>query len=147
MKIVNKRASFDYEILESLEVGIVLTGAEVKSIKGGRITLGDAYVKVINNELWLINAGIPQYKYSSEKFYDPNKSRKLLINRGQLARLESKMKQGNLALIPLSVYTVRSLIKLEIALAKGRKYHEKREREKERDMDRDLLHESRKYVI
>lgn len=147
MKIINKKASFDYEILESLEVGIVLTGAEVKSIKGGRITLGDAYVKIINNELWLVNAGIPQYKYSSEKFYDSNRSRKLLINKEQLARLESKMKQGNLTLIPISVYTVRSFIKMEIALAKGRKHHEKREREKERDLDRDLLRESRKYVI
>lgn len=147
MKIVNKKATFDYEVLESLEVGIVLTGAEVKSIRGGRINLKDAYVKVIGEELWLVNADIPQYKYSTDKCYDSTRSRKLLINKSQLVRLESKIKQGNLTLIPLSIYTSHSLIKLEIALAKGRKYHEKRQREKEKDMDRDLLYESRKYVI
>ncbi len=147
MKIVNKKASFDYEIIESLEVGIVLTGAEVKSIRDGRINLGDSYVKVINNELWLVNADIPRYKFATDKNYDSARSRKLLINRSQLLRLQAKMKQGNLTLIPLSVYTVRTLIKLEVALAKGRKYHEKRDRERERDLDRDLLYENRKYVI
>ena len=147
MKIVNKKASFNYEILESLEAGIMLTGAEVKSIKGGRINLGDAYVKVIDNELWLVNADIPKYQYSTDKLYDSSRSRKLLINRQQLTRLQSKIKQGNLTLIPVSVYTVRGFIKVEVGLAKGRKYHEKREREKERDLDRDLHFENRKYVI
>lgn len=147
MKIVNKKASFNYEILESLEAGIILTGAEVKSIKSGRLNLGDAYVKVLNNELWLVNADIPKYQYATDKNYDSARSRKLLVNREQLTKLESKIKQGNLTLIPVSVYTVRNFVKVQVGLAKGRKYHEKREREKERDLDRDLLFENRKYVI
>jgi SsrA-binding protein len=147
MKIVNKKASFNYEILESLEAGVILTGAEVKSIKSGRANIGDAYVKVLNNELWLVNANIPKYEFASDKNYDPARSKKLLINRVQLDRLESKMKQGNLTLIPVSLYTVRGMIKVEVGLAKGRKYHEKREREKERDLDRELHYESKKYVV
>jgi SsrA-binding protein len=147
MKIVNKKASFNYEILETLEAGIILTGAEVKSIKTGRLNLGDAYVKILNNELWLVNAGIPQYQYSSDKSYDPARSRKLLINRTQLERLESKIKQANLTLIPISVYTARGFIKVEIGLARGKKHYEKKEKEKERDLDRDLLYESKKYVV
>lgn len=147
MKFVNKKATFDYEIIESLEAGILLTGAEVKSIKGGRLNFSDSYVKILNDELWLVNADIPKYQFSSDLYYDSGKSRKLLVSRKQLDRLESKMKQGNLTLIPLSVYTVRGLIKVEVCLAKGKKYHEKREKEKERDMDRDLHYENRKYVI
>ena len=147
MKIVNKKASFNYEILESLEAGVILTGAEVKSIKTGRLNLGDAYVKVINNELWLVKADIPKYKYTSDKNYDNARSRKLLVNHAQLERLQSKIKQGNLTLVPLSVYTVHGLIKVEVGLARGKKYHEKREKEKERDMDRDLQYESKKYMV
>jgi SsrA-binding protein len=147
MKIVNKKASFNYEILESLEAGVILTGAEVKSIKSGRANIGDAYVKVLNNELWLVNANIPKYEFASDKNYDPARSKKLLINRVQLDRLESKMKQGNLTLIPVSLYTVRGMIKVEVGLAKGRKYHEKRERDKERELDRELHYESKKYVV
>lgn len=147
MKIVNKKASFNYEILESLEAGVVLTGAEVKAIKSGRANIGDAYVKVLNNELWLVNANIPKYEFATDKNYDPARSKKLLINRVQLDRLESKMKQGNLTLIPVSLYTVRGMIKVEVGLAKGRKYHEKRDRDKERDLDRELHYESKKYVV
>jgi SsrA-binding protein len=147
MKITNKKAYFDYDVLESFEVGIVLKGSEVKSIRQGRINLKDAYVKVINNELWLVNADIPRYEYTVDDNYDSFKSRKLLIKRNQLNRIGSKIKQGNLVIIPLSVYTARGYIKVEIAIAKGKKYHEKRKKEKERDMNRDLLYESRKYVV
>ncbi len=147
MKITNKKAYFDYEVLESFEVGIVLKGSEVKSIRQGRINLKDAYVKVINNELWLVNVDIPRYEYTVDENYDSFRSRKLLIKRNQLNRIESKIKQGNLSLIPISVYTVRGYIKVEIAIAKGKRYHDKRRKEKERDIERDLLYESRKYVV
>jgi len=147
MKIINKKARFDYEILESLEVGIVLRGMEVKSVKGGRVNISDAFVKIIGDELWLVNADITKYQYASDNHYDSKRTRKLLIQRKQLDRLESKMKQGNLTLIPLSIYTVRGYIKVEVGLARGKKYHEKRKAEKERDMDRDLLYESRKFVV
>jgi len=147
MKIINKKARFDYEILESLEVGIALLGMEVKSVKGGRVNISDAFVKVIGEELWLVNADITKYEYASDDHYDSKRTRKLLIKRNQLDRLESKMRQGNLTLIPLSIYTVRGYVKVEVGLAKGKKYHEKRKAEKERDMDRDLLYESRKFVV
>lgn len=147
MKIINKKARFDYEILESLEVGIALLGMEVKSVKGGRVNISDAFVKVIGEELWLVNADITKYEYASDDHYDSKRTRKLLIQRNQLDRLESKMRQGNLTLIPLSIYTVRGYVKVEVGLAKGKKYHEKRKAEKERDMDRDLLYESRKFVV
>ena len=147
MKIINKKARFDYEILESLEVGIVLLGMEVKSVKSGRVNISDAFVKIIGDELWLVNADITKYQYASDDHYDSKRTRKLLIKRNQLDKLESKMKQGNLTLIPLSIYTVRGYVKVEIGLARGKKYHEKRKAEKERDMDRDLLYESRKFVV
>ncbi|HNR53248.1 MAG TPA: SsrA-binding protein SmpB [Candidatus Dojkabacteria bacterium] len=147
MKIINKKARFDYEILESFEVGIVLLGMEVKSVKSGRVNISDAFVKIIGDELWLVNADITKYQYASDDHYDSKRTRKLLIKRNQLDKLESKMKQGNLTLIPLSIYTVRGYVKVEIGLARGKKYHEKRKAEKERDMDRDLLYESRKFVV
>ena len=147
MKITNKKAYFDYEILENFEVGIALKGSEVKSIRQGRINLKDAYVKIINDELWLVNADIPRYEYTVDVNYDSFRSRKLLIKKNQLSRIKSKIKQGNLTVVPLSVYTTRGYIKVEIALAKGRKYHEKRKREKERHMERDLLYENRKYMV
>ena len=147
MKIINKKARFDYEILESFEVGIVLLGMEVKSVKSGRVNISDAFVKIIGDELWLVNADITKYQYASGDHYDSKRTRKLLIKRNQLDKLESKMKQGNLTLIPLSIYTVRGYVKVEIGLARGKKYHEKRKAEKERDMDRDLLYESRKFVV
>lgn len=147
MKIINKKAYFDYEILERLEVGISLLGMEVKSVKNGRVNISDAFVKILGNELWIINAEIIKYQYASEENYDSKRTRKLLIKKEQLKRLESKMKQGNLTLIPLSIYTVRGFVKIEIGLAKGRKYHEKRKKEKERDMDRDLLYEKRKFMV
>jgi len=147
MKIVNKKASFNYEILETFEAGVILTGAEVKSIKTGRLNLGDAYVKIINNELWLVNADIPQYKYSADEHYDSTRSRKLLINRDQFVKLQSKIKQGNLSLIPVSVYDTRGFLKVEVGIGKGRKHYEKKLREKERDLNRELHLENRKYVI
>lgn len=147
MKISNKKATFNYDILETFEAGIVLTGAEVKSIKGGRANLTDAFVKILNGDLYLINAEIPKYKYSSDDFYDSRRTRKLLVKRKELIQIDSKLKSKNLTLIPLSLYTKGRIVKVEVAFARGRKRHEKKEREKRRDMDRELLYEERKYVI
>lgn len=147
MKIKNKKAFFNYEISDTFEVGIVLTGSEVKSIKGGRISLGDAYVKIVGGELWLVGADIPRYAFDGSEFYDSKKSRKLLVRKKELLDIASKLKQKNFTLIPVSVYTTRGKIKLEVGFGKGRKNYEKKEREKERDLDRELLYEKRKYVI
>ncbi len=147
MKISNKKATFNYDIIESFEAGIVLTGAEVKSIKGGRANLTDAFVKILNGDLYILNAEIPQYKYSTDEFYDSRRTRKLLINKSELVQIDSKIKSKNLTLIPLSLYTKGRIVKVEVAFARGKKRHEKKEREKVRDMDRDMLYEERKYVI
>jgi SsrA-binding protein len=147
MKIINKKASFNYEILERLEAGVVLTGSEVKAIRSGRCNLGDGYVKIISGELWLVNVDIPQYKYDGTENYDSARSRKLLVKNKELIYLESKIKQGNLTLVPTSIYTRRDKIKVEIGLARGKKRHEKKQKEKERDLNRELLVEKRKYMI
>jgi len=147
MKISNKKATFNYETIESFEAGIVLTGAEVKSIKDGRVNLTDSFVKIINGDLYLVNAEIPQYKYSSDEFYDARRSRKLLVKKKELVQIDSKLKAKKLVLIPLSIYTKSKLVKVEVAYARGRKRHEKKQREKEREMDRELLYENRKYVV
>lgn len=147
MKIVNKKATLNYELLDRFEAGIVLTGSEVKSIRDGRCNLSDAFVKILSNELWLVNCEIPQYKYANDEYYDSTRSRKLLVKREEIDKLESKMKQGNLTLVPVSVYTVRDKVKVEIALARGKKQYEKKLREKERDLDRELLRDKRKFML
>ena len=147
MKISNKKAYFDYDVLETFEAGIVLTGAEVKSVKDGRANLTDAFVKIINQDLHLVNGEIPRYKYSSDEFYDSRRSRKLLIKKKELVQIDGKLKSKNLTLIPLSIYTKGKLVKVEVAFARGKKVHEKREREKKRAMDREMLYEERKYVV
>ncbi|NMC08920.1 SsrA-binding protein SmpB [Candidatus Microgenomates bacterium] len=147
MKIINKKASFNYEILEKFEAGIILTGQEVKSVKSGRANLGDSYVKVINNELYLVNTDIPKYKFSTETNYDSKRSRKLLVKREEITKLDSKLKQGKLTLLPLSLYVTRGRIKVEVGVGRGRKDYEKKNRDKERTLDRELLFESRKYVV
>lgn len=147
MKISNKKATFNYEIIESFEAGIVLTGAEVKSVKNGRANLTDSFVKIISGDLYLVNTEIPQYKYSSDEFYDARRSRKLLVKKKELVQIDSKLKAKKLVLIPLSIYTKGKLVKVEVAYARGRKRHEKKQREKEREMNRELLYENRKYVV
>jgi len=147
MNIVNKKALHNYQILERFEAGIVLTGAEVKSLRGGRCNLKDSYVKVLNDQLWLINADIAQYKYDGSPDYDSTRSRKLLIKKKELIYLQSKMKQGNLTLVPLRIYLKGKIFKVEVGLAKGKKIHEKRQEEKKRDMERELLLEKRKYMV
>lgn len=147
MKIVNKKARSNYEISDSFEAGIVLTGAEVKSIKEGRANLGDSFVKIIGGELWIVNMDIPRYKNDGNPNYDSKESRKLLVKRNEIFSIEGKMKSRRLTLIPVSLYVVRGKIKVEVGFGRGIKRHEKKAKEKERTLDRDLLYESRKYVV
>jgi SsrA-binding protein len=147
MKIKNKKAFFNYEISDPFEAGIVLTGAEVKSIKSGRINLSNAYVKIIRGELWLVGADIPRYKYDGSEEYDSQRSRKLLVKKKELVQIESKLRQKSLTLVPLSVYTTRGKVKVEVGYGKGRKRHEKKAREKDKDLERELLYQKRKYMV
>lgn len=136
----NKKARFDYEILKKFEAGIVLSGQEVKSARQGQTSLKGAYVTIDkNNEVFLLNASIPRYKMAGPlPEYDPTRSRKLLLNKQEIKHLTSKLQQTGLTLVPLSLYTKLSKIKLEIGLAKGKKKFDKRLKIKERDEKRNI---------
>lgn len=145
MKVLaeNKKAYFTYQILEKYEAGIVLIGQEVKSIKSGRISLKGSYVVLKREEMYLIGANIPPYQpKNAPKDYEPERSRKLLLNKSEIKHLIGKTKEKGLTLVPLKVYTKRGKIKLEFGIAKGRKKHDKRElikkREAEREIEREL---------
>lgn len=138
MKITNRKAHFDYLAIDKYEAGVVLTGAETKSLYLGQATLDEAYVKDINGELFLLNAHIHPYKFAQTDKTDPKRTRKLLLNKREILNIVGKLNQGNLAVIPLSWYNKGRKIKLEIALAKGKKQWEKRETIKKRDLNRDM---------
>ncbi len=136
----NRKARHNYHILESVEAGIVLTGSEIKSIRAGRVSLGDAYVRPEGGELWLLNVHIARYEASSYLSHEPLRPRKLLLHRRQIAELASAVAEKGFTLIPLRLYIKDSLAKLEVALARGKKLYDKREsimrRETERAIER-----------
>jgi SsrA-binding protein len=140
--VTNRRAYHNYLIQDSVEAGIVLTGTEIKSIRAGRVSLGDAYVKPEAGELWLLNAHIARYEAGSYLSHEPTRPRKLLLHRKQIDNLTSKVSEKGLALVPLRLYIKGSIVKVEVALAKGKKLYDKREsiarRETEREMERAL---------
>ncbi len=134
----NRRARFDYEILDTLEVGIQLTGTEVKSLRANKANIAESYVQVKNGELWLINANIPEYTLGNRFNHEPRRTRKLLAHGREIARLFQGTSRDGLTIVPLKIYfNERGRVKLEIALAKGKKKHDKRETSKERDWQRD----------
>lgn len=146
MKIINKKFYRDYEEIESYEAGIVLTGGEVKSIKSGGLRLEDSYVKILSDGFYLINANIPKYKFDNNKNYNPTRSRKLLLKKKEILRIAVKMKSAGLTIAPKSCYNKGDLLKLEIALVRGRKDRDKRKLEKERDIKRDEERELKEYI-
>lgn len=143
MKIINKRAFYNYEILESLETGIYLNGAEVKSIKGGRMSLEGSFVKIIGSEVYLVNAEIYAYPYARPEGYEARRTRKLLLHKKEILSLKTKMKSEKLTIVPLECYNSHGWVKMKIGLAKGKKEYEKREKIKRRDMDREVARELR----
>lgn len=136
---VNKRAKFDYEILEEFEAGLMLKGYEVKSIKTGHISIKSSFVTSKGEELFLTNANIPLYKYAGAvKNYDPDAPRKLLMRKKEIARLIGKKQVEGLTLVPVSVYNKQGKLKLRFALAKGKKQYDKREKIKEHQEKRKI---------
>jgi SsrA-binding protein len=131
----NKKAYFDYQILEKLEAGVVLIGQEVKSMKNGKASLKGAYVVPKDNELYLIGCHVPAYQPKNAVDYDPERSRKLLLTKKEICLLIEKTKEKGLTLIPLRVYTKKSLVKVEIGVAKGKRKFDKRQLIKKRDID------------
>lgn len=138
VNIINRKARFNFEILESLDAGVALQGAEVKSIRAGKISLAEAYCKFRGGELYLMDCYISPYQHASthEKL-SPNRPRKLLLRKAQLKRLLGKVTERGLTIIPIRVYNDRHLIKVEIALARGKKRADKREEIKKRDLERE----------
>lgn len=135
----NKQALHDYEVLEKISTGIVLSGSEVKSVRNGNINLKGAYVTVHNGEVMLTGAHIGLYKPAGpQKEYDPYRSRKLLLQKKEIARIIGKLKEKGLTAVPLSVYTCRSRIKVDVGIARGKRQFEKRELIKKRDVDREI---------
>ncbi len=135
----NKYALHDYEVLEKLAAGIVLSGAEVKSVRNGTINLKGSYVTIHNGEVFLTGAHIGLYKQAGQhKDYDPYRSRKLLLQKKEIARMIGKLKEKGLTAVPLSVYTSRSRIKVDVGIARGKRQFEKREVLKKRAIDREL---------
>ena len=138
----NRKARFNYEILEKYETGIELLGTEVKSVRGGQMSLEGAFVIIRGGEAFLINANIPPFQpKNAPKNYDPLRNRKLLLTKKEIAELAGSEKNKSLTIVPISVYNKNRKIKVEIALVKGKKKLDKRETIKKRETDRELRRE------
>ena len=134
----NRRARFDYEILTVYEAGLMLVGSEVKSLRQGRASLSDSYASVNDGELWLVNSHIPEFKQANRLNHEPRRARKLLLNKREIQRLSGGIQREGLTIVPLKVYfNDRGRAKAEIALARGKKQHDKRETQKERSWQRE----------
>ena len=139
VKVINRKARFDYEVGERVEAGIELRGPEVKSAKLGQVDLGGSHIKIQNakfksqKEAWVYNLKIFPYKYADNTNYDPMRPRKLLLHQREIVALTSKMKQSRRSLVPTAMYTKSDLVKVEIALARGERKYEKREEIKRKE--------------
>lgn len=134
----NRKAHFNYEILEKFEAGIVLLGSEIKSLRDGGGNLVDSYASVDSGELWLYHAHIAPYGPANQFNHEPTRKRKLLLHRQEIDRLVGKIQEKGLTLIPLSLYFSKGRVKVQLGLGRGKKAHDKRETIKRRDSDRDL---------
>lgn len=135
---VNRRARFEYEILDELELGISLKGTEVKSLRAGSCSIAEAYAFFRRGELFLMNATIPEYKAGNIHNHAPTRERKLLAHKRELALWDKRVKERGVTIVPLSLYFKGSRVKLKLGLAKGKKQYDKRETQKERTDKRDI---------
>lgn len=142
----NKKARFDYEILENLEAGIELTGPEVKSIRAGHISLKESFATVKDNQIWLNNAHVSPYKPAADMNAEPTRPRRLLLKRGQIDDLTAKVQAGGNTIVPIKIYFSHGLIKVEIGLARGKKLHQKKEALKNKDIMKDAEREIKQRI-
>jgi SsrA-binding protein len=138
MKIINRRASYDYQLLDHFEAGVDLLGAEVKPVKAGHADLTGSFVKIIGLQAYLVNARVFPYQYARPESYDEKRTRKLLLHKKQILSLKSKMEGGSLTIVPISLYTTHNLIKIELALAKSKKEFQKKAALKKQVLDREM---------
>ena len=134
----NRRARHEYEVLDTIECGIVLVGSEVKTLRNGRVTLDEAYGKVKGSEVWLMQCDIPEYTEANRFNHDPQRPRKLLMHRREIEKHASKAFEKGLTLIPLKLYFKRGKAKILLGVCKGRQLHDKREKLKKQTMNRDI---------
>ncbi|GLP82731.1 SsrA-binding protein SmpB [Mycobacterium antarcticum] len=137
----NRKARHNYSILETFEAGVALMGTEVKSLREGQASLADSFATVDDGEVWLRNLHIPEYHHGSWTNHAPRRNRKLLMHRTQIDNLIGKIKDGNLSLVPLSLYFTEGKVKVELALARGKQAHDKRQDIAKRDADREVIRE------
>jgi len=134
----NRKARFNYEVLDTLETGLVLTGTEVKALRGGHANIQESYASFEGGELWLINSYLPEYLQANRFNHEPRRRRKLLVSKRELARLAQGVEREGMTLVPLKIYfNDRGRAKLLLAVARGKKLHDKRETEKQRDWNRE----------
>lgn len=145
IEINNRKAKFDYEIVETIEVGIVLTGTEVKSIRNGQAQLKDSYAIIRNNEAYLLNMHISEYKEGNIFNHDETRTRKLLMHKKEIRKLNDKIKIEGYTIVPLKMYFVKNHVKVLLGIAKGKKNYDKREAIKKRDIDREIRKNMKKY--
>lgn len=138
MKIQNRKAFFNYELKTRFEAGINLQGPEVKAVKEGHADLTGSFVKIIGSEAYLVNAKIFPYQFARFEEYDPKRTRKLLLHKKELLSLKSQTEGSNLTIVPVALYTKHRLIKLELALGKGKKRYEKKESMKQKDIQKEI---------
>ncbi len=138
MIIENRRARFEYHILESLEAGLVLTGTEVKSIRAGGVSLSEAYARIRDGEAWLLGMHVPPYKQGSFSNAEPNRPRKLLLHKEEIARLQSRVGEKGLTIVPLRLYFTRGMAKVQLGVARGKKLWDKRADAAKRDVEREI---------
>ncbi len=141
MKITNRKAFYDYEILDRFEAGINLYGQEVKAVRLGQADITGSFVRIIGSEAYLVNAKIFPYQNARTEDYDERRTRKLLLHKSEIIALKSKTDGSNLSLVPVSLYFKHGFVKLEVALGKGKKKYEKREAIKKRDIKRHIEQE------
>ena len=134
----NRKARFNYEILDQIECGIVLTGSEVKSLRDGKVSLDEAYARVRDGELWLIGCDIAVYPQASLLNHEPRRTRKLLLHRRELQKFAEQAGFKGLTLIPLSMYFTRGIVKVKVAIGRGKKLHDKRESLKKNEAQREI---------
>ncbi len=135
---LNRKALHDYEIIERVEAGLVLTGSEIKSIREGKVSLQEAFARPERGELWLLGSHIPQYKAASYFGHEPARPRKLLLHRSQIRELTESVEKGGLSLVPLRLYLKDGVAKVELGLGRGRRQYDKRQAIAKREADREI---------
>ena len=136
MEVINRKANYDYEIIDTYEAGVVLTGTEIKSIRLGRITLKDSYAIIKNNEIFLLNVHISSYEQGNRFNHDELRTRKLLLHKKEIIKLKEKIDKEGFTIIPLKLYFVKGKVKILLGLAKGKKNYDKREAIKKKDIEK-----------